>query len=71
MALRTGSDPRQTAERLRDAGDLDPLIQRVGDARVVCIGEASHGTHEYYAWRALLTPAPDRREGLRPGRGGR
>lgn len=27
----------------------------MGDARVVLIGEASHGTHEYYTWRAALT----------------
>ncbi len=40
---------------LRDPADLDPLLARVGDARVVAIGEASHGTHEYYAWRAALT----------------
>ncbi|SFO43438.1 Erythromycin esterase homolog [Geodermatophilus obscurus] len=40
---------------LREAVDLDPLLARVGDARVVAIGEASHGTHEYYAWRAALT----------------
>lgn len=35
--------------------DLDPLLDRIGDARCVLIGEASHGTHEYYAWRAALT----------------
>ncbi|MFG1852660.1 erythromycin esterase family protein [Actinomadura geliboluensis] len=35
--------------------DLDPLMDRIGDARCVLIGEASHGTHEYYAWRAALT----------------
>ena len=40
---------------LRDPADLDPLLERVGDARIVAIGEASHGTHEYYAWRAALT----------------
>ena len=27
---------------------LDPLFERIGDARVVLLGEASHGTHEYY-----------------------
>ncbi|MFG2088436.1 erythromycin esterase family protein [Spirillospora sp. NPDC048824] len=35
--------------------DLGPLLDRIGDARCVLIGEASHGTHEYYGWRAALT----------------
>jgi len=40
------------------AGDLsgyDPLLQMIGNARVVLIGEASHGTHEFYRERALIT----------------
>jgi erythromycin esterase len=40
---------------LRDTGDLDVLLDRASGARVVLIGEASHGTHEFYAWRAALT----------------
>ena len=43
------------ARPLRGAADLDPLLERIGDARIVAVGEASHGTHEYYAWRAALT----------------
>jgi erythromycin esterase-like protein len=43
------------ARPLRDPADLDLLIERIGNARIVAIGEASHGTHEYYAWRAALT----------------
>lgn len=35
--------------------DLDPLIQAIGDKRFVFLGEASHGTHEYYTWRARLS----------------
>ncbi|MFO8054177.1 MAG: erythromycin esterase family protein, partial [Bacteroidales bacterium] len=34
---------------------LDPLFERIGDARIVLLGEASHGTHEYYLWRAIIT----------------
>ncbi|MGY1593953.1 erythromycin esterase family protein [Geodermatophilus sp. SYSU D00708] len=49
------SGVRDLALPLRGPVDLDPLLERVGDARVVAIGEASHGTHEYYAWRAALT----------------
>jgi erythromycin esterase-like protein len=35
--------------------DYDPLIEMVGDARFVLIGEASHGTHEFYSERARIT----------------
>ncbi|HET7415471.1 MAG TPA: erythromycin esterase family protein [Arthrobacter sp.] len=31
------------------------MLERIGDARYVLIGEASHGTSEYYRWRAELT----------------
>lgn len=35
--------------------DFDPLLDLVGDARFVLLGEATHGTHEFYAARAMLT----------------
>src|SRR5262249_12951072 len=35
--------------------DLGPLLRRIGDARCVLLGEASHGTHEYYTWRAEIS----------------
>ncbi|HZI14441.1 MAG TPA: erythromycin esterase family protein [Myxococcus sp.] len=35
--------------------DLDPLIESLGDARFVLLGEATHGTHEFYQARAALT----------------
>ncbi|MBD0260918.1 MAG: erythromycin esterase family protein, partial [Cytophagales bacterium] len=41
--------------RLRTDADLDPLMDRIGDAHYVLLGEASHGTHEYYTWRARIT----------------
>jgi erythromycin esterase-like protein len=43
------------ARQLTGGGDFDPLMERIGQARVVQLGEASHGTHEFYAWRAALT----------------
>ncbi|MEE2524569.1 erythromycin esterase family protein [Pseudarthrobacter sp. J75] len=51
----TQAEIRQSALQLQDEADLDPLMERIGDARYVLIGEASHGTHEYYAWRAALS----------------
>jgi erythromycin esterase-like protein len=35
--------------------DYDPLMEMIGDARLVLLGEASHGTHEFYRERALIT----------------
>ena len=41
----------ETFVKLQQA-DLQPLLRRIGDARVVLIGEASHGTSEFYRMRA-------------------
>ena len=38
-----------------DTADLAPLLQRIGDARVVLLGEASHGSSEFYRMRARIT----------------
>jgi erythromycin esterase-like protein len=35
--------------------DYDPLLEWVGDRGLVLIGEASHGTHDFYRERALIT----------------
>jgi erythromycin esterase-like protein len=37
------------------ASDYDALLSLVGDARLVLLGEASHGTHEFYRERARIT----------------
>ncbi|MBV9849638.1 MAG: erythromycin esterase family protein [Armatimonadetes bacterium] len=38
-----------------DARGLDPLLDLIGDARFVLLGEATHGTHEFYQARARIT----------------
>ncbi len=35
--------------------DLDGMMARIGDARLVLLGEASHGTEEFYDMRARIT----------------
>ena len=46
----------QTALPLRgERTDTDPLVERLGGAEIVLLGEASHGTHEFYAERANIT----------------
>jgi erythromycin esterase-like protein len=47
---------RRKAVRLNDASDVsDEIPALVGNARFVLIGEASHGTHEFYKFRAEIT----------------
>jgi erythromycin esterase-like protein len=47
---------RQAAHELTGvAQDYDPLLELIGDARFVLLGEASHGTHEFYRERAQIT----------------
>jgi erythromycin esterase-like protein len=46
------------------ARGLRPLLDAIGDARLVLIGEASHGTHEFYQIRAELTQVLVRERGF-------
>jgi erythromycin esterase-like protein len=46
---------REISRPLDDWESLDPLLARIGDARYVLLGEASHGTSEFYAWRRLIS----------------
>lgn len=43
---------------------MDALIERVGDARLVLLGEATHGTSEFYRLRAALSRALIERKGF-------
>jgi len=48
-------DIRALARPLRGDADLDQLVERARTRRFVAIGEASHGTHEYYELRCRLS----------------
>ena len=63
---RASSRPEAVVQLLREVvepvpsiaeADLGPVLERIDDARVVLIGEASHGTSEFYNMRARLTQA--------------
>lgn len=60
--IRTTGNPREIIEllskhstALENTEDLDPLMDYIGNSKYVLLGEASHGTHEYYTWRAKIT----------------
>lgn len=66
-------DPRDSAlarvleavsHPLKTDADLDPLLDLVGDSQYVLLGEASHGTSEYYTWRARLSKRLIREKGF-------
>ncbi len=48
---------RETTEPLDDidTGNIDALVDRIGDSRLVLLGEATHGTSEFYRMRARIT----------------
>ena len=49
---------------LYNSKDLDELINDIGDRQVVMLGEASHGTHEFYTWRAAISRRLIREKGF-------
>ena len=57
-AIRTSSRP------LRHPHDLDPLLDRIGDARCIMLGEATHGTSEFYTWRTEISRRLIREKGF-------
>jgi protein-L-isoaspartate(D-aspartate) O-methyltransferase len=61
---RPASPPEQVAALIHEVAepfddletaDLGALLERIGDSRVVLLGEATHGTSEFYRFRARLT----------------
>lgn len=57
---------REVAEPIDDieSASLDALLARVADARLVLLGEATHGTSEFYRMRARITRALIERRGF-------
>lgn len=46
---------RREARPLAGLRDVDAIVDLIGDAQVVLLGEATHGTHEFYLLRAEIT----------------
>lgn len=68
-----GQIPMTLAELIYDSSEhfasidhvnLDKLLERIGDSRVVLLGEASHGTAEFYEMRAKITQALIEKKGF-------
>jgi erythromycin esterase-like protein len=56
VSSRVAQAVREAAHPLTGAAeDYNPLLNFIGDARFVLLGEASHGTHEFYRERAQVT----------------
>src|SRR3954452_22656128 len=75
MALleKVRSDDREILDFLRNHGEPLPgwdgdefgrVFERFGDAKVVLLGEATHGTSEFYRARAAITRALIERHGF-------
>ena len=63
-ATRLARGVAEIAHPLVNATDLDPLIGLVGDAHFVLLGEASHGTSEFYTWRTEISRRLIREKGF-------
>ena len=68
------SNDEMLARKLADAAepfrsieqaDLNPLMERIGSARIVLLGEATHGTSEFYRMRARITQSLIVKKGFR------
>jgi erythromycin esterase len=55
---------RNLANPLDSLDDLDPLLERIGGARFVLLGEATHGTADYYDWRRRISERLIREKGF-------
>ena len=58
--IKDGLDPIRNLEK----PDLSSLLGRIGNARVVMLGESTHGTKEFYELRAKITMSLIREKGF-------
>src|SRR2546430_10917451 len=58
-AVREASQPLEGGAR-----DYDPLLKLIGEARFCLLGEATHGTHDFYRERAEITKRLIRQKGF-------
>lgn len=58
-------EDKEKTYSLSTSADLNPLLDRIHEARYVLLGEASHGTHEYYIWRAEISKRLIKDKGFR------
>ncbi len=49
------SSIKQCSYPFKTESDLEPLFKLIDNARIVLLGEASHGTHEFYTWRNYIS----------------
>lgn len=49
--LQSNAVPFDTARPGSGCADLQPLLEMIGDARIVALGEATHGTCEFFAMK--------------------
>ena len=63
-AARLVAECAEPFDRIDDA-ELDRLLERIGDARVVLLGEATHGSSEFYRMRTRITQQLILRHGFR------
>jgi protein-L-isoaspartate(D-aspartate) O-methyltransferase len=54
MLIRQLSDAAESFASIETV-DLNPLMERIGSARIVLLGEATHGTSEFYRMRERIT----------------
>ena len=55
----------QHAHPIKTIADLDPLLEQIGDASIVLLGEATHGTKEFYTLRTQITKRLIQEKGFR------